>query len=146
MPYLQSAKIKFGNLSSFIRLRCKIKNVNNISLIFIIVTYNNQIFRNCFVFIYCHLTKVSSQIDKCIIFEPNELSIILSTLWSLSERETFNMAKVRWGNIIEWSTITSISSISKLFKIKAYLTVIILICGLSLCKKKLYNTKSVFIN
>ena len=32
--------------------------------------YNNQIFRNCFVFIHYHLTKVSSQINKCIIFEP----------------------------------------------------------------------------
>ena len=40
---------------------------------------NNQIFRNC-VIIYCHLTKVSSQINKCIIFEPNELSITLSTV------------------------------------------------------------------
>ena len=45
------------------------------------LTDNNQIFRNCFVIIYCHLTKVSSQINKCIIFEPNELSITLSTLW-----------------------------------------------------------------
>ena len=45
------------------------------------LTDNNQIFRNCFVIIYCHLTKVSSQINKCIIFEPNELSIRLSTLW-----------------------------------------------------------------
>ena len=42
---------------------------------------NNQIFRNCFVIIYCHLTKVSSQINKCIIYEANELSITLSTLW-----------------------------------------------------------------
>ena len=41
-----------------------------------------NVFRNCFVIInYCHLTKVSSQINKCIIFEPNELSITLSTLW-----------------------------------------------------------------
>ena len=45
------------------------------------LTDNNQIFRNCFVIIYCHLTKVSSQINKCIIFEPNEVSITLSTLW-----------------------------------------------------------------
>ena len=44
----------------------------------------NQIFRNCFVIIYCHLTKVSSQIKKCIIFEPNELSITLSALWCKS--------------------------------------------------------------
>ena len=44
------------------------------------LTDNNQIFRNCFVIIYCHLTKVSSPINKCIIFEPNELSITLSTL------------------------------------------------------------------
>ena len=43
-------------------------------------TYNNHIFRNWFVIIYCHLTKVSPQINKCIIFEPNELSITLSTL------------------------------------------------------------------
>ena len=42
---------------------------------------NNQICRNCFVIIYSHLTKVSSQINKCIIFVPNELSITLSTLW-----------------------------------------------------------------
>ena len=47
---------------------------------FIMLT-DNQIFRNCFVNIYCHLTKVLSQINKCIIFEPNELSITLSTLW-----------------------------------------------------------------
>ena len=46
------------------------------------LTDNNQIFRNCFVIIYCHLTKVSSQINKCIIFEPNELSLTLSTQWS----------------------------------------------------------------
>ena len=45
------------------------------------LTDNNHIFSNCFVIIYCHLTKVSSQINKCIIFEPNELSITLSTLW-----------------------------------------------------------------
>ena len=42
---------------------------------------NNQIFKNCFVIIYYHLTKVSFQINKWIIFEPNELSITLSTLW-----------------------------------------------------------------
>ena len=59
----------------------KSKNSNNISLKFIVLTDNKQIFRNCFVFIYCHLTKVSSHINKWIIFEPNELSITLSTLW-----------------------------------------------------------------
>ena len=42
---------------------------------------NNQIFRSCFVIIYCHLTKVSFKINKCIIFAPNKLSITLSTLW-----------------------------------------------------------------
>ena len=42
---------------------------------------NNQIFRNCFAIIYCNLTKVYSQINKCIVFEPNELSITLSALW-----------------------------------------------------------------
>ena len=45
------------------------------------LTDNKQIFRNCSIIIYCHLTKVSSQINKCIIFQPNELSITLSTLW-----------------------------------------------------------------
>ena len=44
------------------------------------LTDNNQIFSNCFAIIYCHLIKVSSQINKCIIFEPNELTITLSTL------------------------------------------------------------------
>ena len=71
---LQSAIYKFCNHTLFIRLLRKIKNINNISLKFIMLTDNNQIFRNCFVFIYCHLTKVSSQINKCIIFEPNKLS------------------------------------------------------------------------
>ena len=44
------------------------------------LTDNNQIFRNCFI-IYFRLTKVSSQINKCIIFEPNELSVTLFTLY-----------------------------------------------------------------
>ena len=55
-------------------------NINNISLKCAMLTDNSQIFRNYFI-IYCHLTKVSSQINKCIIFEPNELSVTLSTLW-----------------------------------------------------------------
>ena len=48
---------------------------------FIMLTDNNQIFRNWFVIIHCHLTKVSAQIIQCIVFERNELSITLSTLW-----------------------------------------------------------------
>ena len=44
------------------------------------LTYNNLIMRNCFI-IHYHLTNISAQINKCIIFEPNELSITLSTLW-----------------------------------------------------------------
>ena len=40
---------------------------------------SNQIFRNCFV-IYCHLTKFSSQINKCIIFESNELYRLYNTI------------------------------------------------------------------
>ena len=77
---LQTAGYKFCNLTLFIRLRRKIKNINNISLKFIMLTDNNQIFRNCFVIVYCDLTKVSSQINRRIIYEPNELSITLSTL------------------------------------------------------------------
>ena len=42
---------------------------------------NNQIFMNWFVIIHRHLTKVSAQIIQCIIFERNEFSITLSTLW-----------------------------------------------------------------
>ena len=38
---------------------------------------NNQIFRNWFVIIHRHLTKVSAEIIWCIIFECNELSITL---------------------------------------------------------------------
>ena len=56
------------------------KNINNISLKFIMLTDNNQIFRNWFVIIQRHLTKVSVQIIQCIIFEHNELSLTLSTL------------------------------------------------------------------
>ena len=48
---------------------------------FIMFTDNNQIFRNWFVIIHRHLTKVSSQINKCIIFGRNELSLTLFTLW-----------------------------------------------------------------
>ena len=44
-------------------------------------TYNNKIFRNCFAIIHCDPTKVSAPINKCIIFETNELSITLSTQW-----------------------------------------------------------------
>ena len=77
---LQSAMYKFCNITSFILPRRKIKNINNISLEFIMLTDNNQILRNCFVIIYCHLTKVITQINKCIIFEPNELSITQSLM------------------------------------------------------------------
>ena len=45
------------------------------------LTDNNQIFRYWFVIIHRNLTKVSAQIIQCIIFERNELSITLSTLW-----------------------------------------------------------------
>ena len=45
------------------------------------LTDNNQIFRNWFVIIQRHLTKVSAYMIQCIIFERNELSITLSTLW-----------------------------------------------------------------
>ena len=64
------------------------------------LTDDNQIFRNCFVIIYCHLKKVSSQINKCIIFEPNELSIKLSTLWykvTLSSEKTMAHDDVTCG-------------------------------------------------
>ena len=58
------------------------------------LTDNNQISRNCFVIIYCHLTKVSSQIKKCIIFEPDELSITLSTPWFNSRSLYFLFVKI----------------------------------------------------
>ena len=72
---------KFCNLTSFIRLRRKIKNINNMFKKIIMLTDNNKIFRNWFVIIHHHLTKVSAQIIQFIIFERNELSITLSTLW-----------------------------------------------------------------
>ena len=72
---LQSARYKFCNLTSFILLRRKIKNINDISSKFIMLTDNNQIFRNWFIIIHCHLTKDSAQIIHCRIFERNELSI-----------------------------------------------------------------------
>ena len=81
---LQSTRYKFCNLTSFIRPLRKIKNINNISLKFIMLTDNNQIFRNWFVIIHRYLTKVSAQIIQCIIFERKELSITLFTLWLYS--------------------------------------------------------------
>ena len=51
-----------------------------ISLKFIVLTDNNEIFSNRFVIINRHLTKVSAQINQRIICENNELSITLSTL------------------------------------------------------------------
>ena len=69
------------NYAILFHLRRKIRNTNNISLKFIMLTDSNQIFRNWFVIIHRHLTKVSAEIIQCIIFERNELSITLSTLW-----------------------------------------------------------------
>ena len=78
---LPNAGYKFCNLTSFIHKDSKSIFKNNISSKFIMLTYNNQIFRNCFVIIHYHLTKVSARINRCIIFEPNELPITLSTLY-----------------------------------------------------------------
>ena len=44
------------------------------------LTDNNQIFRNWFVIIHRHLTKVSAKIIQCIIFERNELSITIYSM------------------------------------------------------------------
>ena len=55
------------------------------------LTDNNQIFRNWFVIIHRHLTKVSAQIIQCIIFERNELSITLSTLCSDYEVDVYSI-------------------------------------------------------
>ena len=59
-PVNHCARYKFCNLTSLIQQRRKIKDINKISLKFMMLTDNNQIFRNCFVIIYCHLIKVSS--------------------------------------------------------------------------------------
>ena len=57
------------------------------------LTDNNQIFRIWFVIIHRDLTKVSAQIIQCIIFERNELSITLSTLFYNSDRIICNKEK-----------------------------------------------------
>ena len=44
------------------------------------LTDNNQIFRNWFVIIHRHPTKVSAQIIQCIIFERIELSITIYSM------------------------------------------------------------------
>ena len=63
------------------------------------VTDNNQIFRNCIVIIYFHLTKVSSQINKCIIFELNALSITLYTLWCHSLNSVGYITRPIWTRL-----------------------------------------------
>ena len=85
---------KFCNLTSFIRLGRKIKNINNISLKFIMLTDNNQFLRNWFVIIHRHLTKVSAQIIQCIIFEGNELSITLS-IYAINKEARFELVELR---------------------------------------------------
>ena len=65
--------------------------VNSVILIFKVIfkvnLYNvnspHQTFKNCFVIILYHLTKDSSWINKCIIFEPNELSITEYLLYGI---------------------------------------------------------------
>ena len=44
------------------------------------LTDSNQIFRNYFVGLHYHLCKVSSQIIKCVIFAPCELSITIYSI------------------------------------------------------------------
>ena len=60
------------------------------------VMHNNKIFRNWIVIIHRHLTKVSAQIIQCIIFERNELSITLSTLWYNSRLPLFICPHPSW--------------------------------------------------
>ena len=62
------------------------------------LTYNNQIFRNFFGIIQYHLTKISDRINKCIIFEPNELSITQSTPWLY--RQWYNSTCSSIGNMV----------------------------------------------
>ena len=45
------------------------------------LTYNNDIFRNCFVIIHYHLTKVLYRINMCITFKPYELSITDNSIY-----------------------------------------------------------------
>ena len=62
------------------------------------LTVNNQIFRNWFVIIHCHLTKVSAQIIQCLIFERIELSItVYSMLEPTDMAATFNtVCNAQW--------------------------------------------------
>ena len=60
------------------------------------LTDNHQIYRNCFVIIYYHLTIVSFQINTCIIFEPNEHSITLST-WSMVPPRAWDEPPTNWS-------------------------------------------------
>ena len=71
------------------------------------LTDNNQIFRNCFVIVYCHLTKVSSQINKCIIFEHNELSITLYLLYGVTCvcQQTVISCLMWRHHVVLWHTI-----------------------------------------
>ena len=83
------------------------------------LTDNNQIFRNCFVIIYCYLTKVSSQINKCIIFEPNELSITLSTLWLYgAEAWGLRSAERRKVNVLEMKCLRNLVLVSRMDRVR----------------------------
>ena len=69
---------KMFSINSAILLHLYVKRVTSkMFIIFqqkiIMLTYTNQVFRNFFTIIHHHLTKVSAQTNKCIIFKPNEL-------------------------------------------------------------------------
>ena len=92
VPYGATKKMYYSVLSHELEAVYKVLGINSAILLhlygydakskiliyflkFIMLTDNNQIFRNWFVIIHRHLTKVSAQIIQCIIFERNELSI-----------------------------------------------------------------------
>ena len=66
---LQSARYKFCNLTSFMRPRRKVENVNNISLNFMMFKVQQPNFQELLCYHLFHLTKVSSHINYWIIFD-----------------------------------------------------------------------------
>ena len=66
---LEAARYKFCNLTSFIRPRRKVENVNNISLNFMMFKVQQPNFQELLCYHLFHLTKVSSHINYWIIFD-----------------------------------------------------------------------------
>ena len=64
---------------------------------------NNQIFRNWFVIIHRHLTKVSAKIIQCIIFERNELYNTINSMVIFTHQNKCCFGALKSGSVRDYT-------------------------------------------